>query len=81
VGFAFVKESESVLNGEPVLIVRMEASSHVIAMIVDPLFFTIEKRAPHHVLRYVGRTTPKIESKGKWKDLDGVTVFDWSSAR
>jgi hypothetical protein len=41
----------------------------------------MQKDPPHHVLQYVGRTTPKVEVAGKWKDLDAVTVFDWESAR
>jgi hypothetical protein len=59
----------------------MEVSSLLLAPLVDPLFFTIEKAPPHRVLQYVGRTTPKIQSRGKWKDLDAVTVIDWETAR
>jgi hypothetical protein len=55
----------------------MEATSRVIALLVDPLFFTIEKAPSHRVLEYEGRTTPKTKSGNKWKDLDAVTVFDW----
>jgi hypothetical protein len=36
---------------------------------------------PHRVREYTGRTTPKIQVKGKWKDLDATTVFDWDTAR
>jgi hypothetical protein len=52
-----------------------------LATLVDPLYFTLEKAPPHRVLRYAGRTTPKTQVGGKWKDLDAVTVFDWDSAR
>ena len=54
----------------------MEPTSLVIAALVDPLYFTVEKNGPHRVLEYVGRTTPKIERNGKWKDLDAVTVYN-----
>jgi hypothetical protein len=77
VGFVFVKESESTWHGHDVLILKMEPSSRIIAALVNPLFFTIEKQAPHRVLKYVGRTTPKMAAGNKWKDLDAVTVFDW----
>ena len=77
VGFSFVKDSECTLNGREVLILKMEPTSRILAVLVDPLFFTIEKAPPHHVLRYEGRTTPKAASAGKWKDLDAETVFDW----
>jgi hypothetical protein len=77
VGFTFTRESESTFQGRPVVILRMEPGSRFVAALVEPLFFTVEKEQPHRVLQYVGRTTPKIESGGKWKDLDAVTVFDW----
>lgn len=77
VGFKFVKESEVTWRGIPALRFKMEASSFIIAQIVDPLFFTVEKNAPHRVLEYVGRTTPKIRAGGKWKDLDARSVFVW----
>jgi hypothetical protein len=81
VGFTFVKDSESVWEGREVLVVKMEATSAFVARLVDPLIFTIEKAQPHRVFRYVGRTTPKLQVKGKWKDLDAATVFDWEPAR
>ena len=77
VGFEFVKQSESTWHGKEVMIVKMEPASLIIAALVEPLFFTLEKASPHRVLQYVGRTTPKLNVGGKWKDLDAVTVFDW----
>jgi hypothetical protein len=77
VGFTFVKESESTRNGKPVLVVKMEPTSPIIAALVDPIFFTLEKESPHRILEYVGRTSPKLRDENKWKDLDAVTVFDW----
>jgi hypothetical protein len=81
VGFTFTKDAASTWQGRQVLTVRMEATSPFIAALVNPLVFTIEQAPPHRVLQYVGRTTPKIQAGGKWNDLDGVTVFDWDSAR
>jgi hypothetical protein len=81
VGFAFVKDSESKWQGKDVIVIKMHASSTFIAALVEPVFFTIKKAPPHHVLQYVGRTTPKLQSGSKWKDLDAVTIFDWDSAR
>jgi hypothetical protein len=81
VGFTFVKDRESAWQGRKVIIVKMGATSFIIAQIVDPLFFTMEVAPPHHVLQYTGRTTPKIKAGAKWNDLDAVTVFDWDSAR
>jgi len=81
VGFTFTKDAASTWRGRQVIIVRMEATSPLVAALVNPLVFTIEQAPPHRVLQYVGRTTPKVQASGKWKDLDGVTVFDWDSAR
>jgi hypothetical protein len=77
VGFTFLKEADSdPLNPETVLI-RMEPTSRIIATLVDPLDFSVEKAPPHRVRQYDGRTTPKLDVGGKWNDLDAVTVFDW----
>ena len=81
VGFTFVKSGESTWQGKEVMLVKMEASSVLLAALVDPLFFTMEKAAPHRVLQHAGRTTPKLQVGSKWKDLDAVTVFDWANAR
>ncbi len=81
VGFTFRKDSASTWRGHEAMIVKMEPTSRFVSMLVEPLFFTIEKDPPHRVLRYVGRTTPKIQVQGKWEDLDAETIFDWNSAR
>ena len=78
VGFKFAKVSESTREGKPVVIIKMSASSLIIAALVDPLFFTLEKDGTHRVLQYEGRTTPKVRDGTNWKDLDAVTVFDWN---
>lgn len=77
VGFSFVKTPEGVLNGKPVVNIKMSPSSFVIAALVDPLYFVMEKDGEHRTLQYTGRTTPKIKDGNKWKDLDAETVFDW----
>jgi hypothetical protein len=81
VGFTFVKDSESTWRGTPAVSVKMQPSSPFIAALVSPLLFTIEKAPPHRVLQYVGRTTPKLRVGDEWKDLDAVTVFDWSPSQ
>jgi hypothetical protein len=79
VGFTFTKTSETTVDGHPAIIVKMAPTSLIIRALVDPLYFTIQKEAPHHVLQYVGRTTPKLKVGNKWKDLDALTVFDWKA--
>jgi hypothetical protein len=77
VGFKFIKESETTWHGKPVLIVELQPSSFIIARLVAPLHFVVEKDSQHRVLQYAGRTTPSVLKNGKWEDLDATTVFDW----
>lgn len=77
VGFKLVKDSEAMREGKSVIRIKMEPTSLIIAALVDPLFFVVEKAAPHRVLEYIGRTTPMIKNGNGWKDLDAVTVFEW----
>jgi hypothetical protein len=77
VGFTFVKERETTSQGRRAVIIKMEATSPIIAQLVDPLFFTLEAESPHGVLEYTGRVTPKARVGNKWDDLDATCVFDW----
>ena len=61
------------------VIIKMEPTSLIIARLVDPVFFTLEKNDQHRVLRYTGRVTPKTKVGNKWDDLDATVVFDWPS--
>jgi len=77
VGFKLVKESETIWQGQHVARIRMEPTSLVIAQLVAPVRFTVEKGGAHRILQYVGRATPMIKRGNKWEDLDAVSVFDW----
>jgi hypothetical protein len=81
VGFTFKKQSGAPSDTNRHVRIKMEATSPIIAALIDPLYFIAEKDPPHRVLEYRGRTTPKLKSGSKWKDLDGVTVFDWPAER
>ena len=61
------------------VIIKMEPTSLIIARLVDPVFFTLEKNGQHQVRRYTGRVTPKTKVGNKWDDLDATVVFDWPS--
>lgn len=78
VGFKLTKESESIFQEQPVVRIKMEPTSFIIAKLVDPLFFVVEKGGKHRILQYIGRTTPLIREGNKWKDLDATTIFDWT---
>ena len=77
VGFKLVKEADVTWRGKAAVRLRMEASSIIIARLVDPIFFIVEKDGAHHVLEYIGRSTPKVRDGGKWKELDARTIYDW----
>lgn len=77
VGFKLVRESEVSWHGKEAVRVRMEPSSVIIRQLVEPLFFIVEKAGEHHILEYVGRTTPKRRDGAKWKDLDARTIYSW----
>lgn len=74
VGFNMIKAGETAWQGNPAVIIKMVPSSWVISLVVDPVYFTLEKNS-RQVVQYEGRTTPKIEENGEWKDLDAVMVF------
>jgi hypothetical protein len=78
VGFKFFKESETTWHGKPVMIIKAQPTSFLIAQLVAPLHFVVDKAGRHRVLEYAGRTTPKFRKNGKWEDLDAVTVIDWN---
>ncbi len=77
VGFKLVKETETTWQGQSVVRIKMEPTSFIIAQLVDPLFFVVEKTGKHRILEYIGRTTPVIRNGNKWKALDAISIFDW----
>lgn len=76
VGFKFFKVSEGKQDGKETITVKMKPTSFIIAAIVNPLFITFQKEG-FHVIEIVGRTMPKKQVDGKWKDLDADTVYFW----
>jgi hypothetical protein len=77
VGLSLSRDGETTWHGQAAISLKLQPTSPLISVLVDPLYFIVEKAAPHRVLQYVGRTTPKGGAPGHWKDLDAVTVFDW----
>jgi hypothetical protein len=57
--------------------IEMRPASWFLQKLVDLIVFTVETKPPHRILRYRGRTTPKISNGGSWKDFDALTVFQW----
>ncbi len=77
VGLSLSRDGETTWHGQAAVTLKLQPTSRVLAVLVDPLYFVVEKAAPHRVFQYVGLTTPKGGTPGHWKDLAAVTVFDW----
>ncbi len=72
VGFKFFKIGERPIGGKDHILVKMKPSSFIIAALVDPLVFTIEKNGRRRILEVDGRTAPKVKKENSWKDLDAI---------
>lgn len=78
VGFSLSKSGEDNWNGRQVVNVKMDPSSFIIGLLVDPVYFTFDKKTGE-IIQYTGRTTPMIKQGGDWKPLDAVTALQWVS--
>lgn len=75
VGFSIFRLKDK--ENEPgILTVKMKPSSFIIAALVDPIIFNFDLKTKE-LISFVGRTKPKQFVKGKWKDLDGETLYLW----
>jgi len=75
--FELVKTGETAEDDRPVELITMKPASRLVARLVKPLLFTVQKNDPHRILSYTGRTTPRIQKGKSWKYLDAETVFDY----
>jgi len=76
--FRLVKTAEFVQGHQTVEQIKMEAVSFLVAEFINPIILTVEKASPHHILSYLGRTTPRVKKGKAWKYLDAETVYHWS---
>ncbi|HTV63336.1 MAG TPA: hypothetical protein VMH30_12280 [Verrucomicrobiae bacterium] len=76
--FRLVKTAEFVRDHQTVEQIKMEAVSFLVAEFINPIILTVEKASPHHILSYLGRTTPRVKKGKAWKYLDAETVYHWS---
>ena len=78
-GFKLTKSGEGSVNGRQIITLRMEPTNPLVAHLMNPIFFSLEKNGSHHLIEYKGRTTPRSKNGKSWKYLDADTVFDWPS--
>jgi hypothetical protein len=77
VGFKFFKTGAQEKDGKKRILIRMKASSIVIAALVDPVEFVLEPRGENdfELLEVKGRTIPKLWVNNRWKDLDAHIFY------
>jgi hypothetical protein len=73
-GFNIVKSGETTWKGKPAVIIKMVPASFFVRLVVDPMYFTVEKDS-HRVVKYEGIVTPKVKENGEWTNLDAVMVL------
>lgn len=74
VGFKIFKDSEKKEGDKDLIVMKMKASSFVIAALVSPLYFYFDKNTKK-LMKLDGRTIPKMKKDGKWEDLDAVSYY------
>jgi hypothetical protein len=60
-------EGDTLLEGQPAAVMRMEPATWLIRQLVDPLHFFFATDAPHRLIEYRGRTALKRDD-GKPQD-------------
>jgi hypothetical protein len=68
--FKLDKTETTQLQGRSVVRVRMRPVNRVSQMMIAPIVFTVESDAPHRILQYTGRTTPRIQRGARWQELE-----------
>jgi hypothetical protein len=76
VGFKIFKDEEKKIEGRDVIIAKMKPTSMIIAALVKPLYFYIDK-ASGKLLEFRGRVLPKQKDGDQFKDLDAETVYSY----
>ena len=54
--------------------IRMKPSSFLVALVVDPLYFTFET-ATGKLVRLEGRVPPKVRDGDAWRDFDARVEY------
>jgi hypothetical protein len=75
VGFTLKKVEDKDYNGQKAVVIRMKATSFIIAALVKPVHFTLSANSDR-LLEMRGRTVPKKKEGDSFKDLDAVVVYE-----
>ena len=74
VGFDYKKVEDKTINNEKVIVVKMSASSWLIAQLVDPIYFTFRVK-DKKLIYQKGRVIPKTKRGSSWDNLDAETYY------
>lgn len=74
VGFEFKKMGTDKVDNQDVVVIRMKASSFIIAAIVNPITFRFSTDGTR-LISMSGRVAPKQKKGDSWKDLDGDAFY------
>jgi hypothetical protein len=77
IAFMLRKTGERETQKGRVAEIEMRPANWVLQKMVESIVFSVELQAPHRILQYTGRTTPKLRHGHTWDDLDAVTTFNW----
>lgn len=81
-GFKIFKSGEGTLQGKPTVELVMKASGFFVALAAPSFKITVEKEAPHRILKMDGRLPVRMakrtppQSRSDLKAMDGVLVLD-----
>lgn len=82
-GFKIFKDGESTFQGKAAVELVMKASGFFVALAAPSFKLTVEKDAPHRILKMEGRLPVRIakrtppQGRGDLKAMDGVLVLDY----
>ena len=73
-GFEFMKVRELQFEGQAAVLIRMSASSTLIAAVVHPTYLTVVPDGSR-ILEVKGRMLPKRKVGSRWEDFEGEAYF------
>lgn len=76
VGFSLTKDSEREVAGQKIIVVKLRATSAIIAMAVDPLYFAM-KADGSELVELDGRSVVKEKKGDSFKDFSAHVVYTY----
>ena len=77
IGCVLRKLGETDWHGIPAVDIAMAPTGLLTRLLVKPVHFILAEGGQHRLLAYRGRTLPKVQRDGSWRNLDAITEFRW----